>query len=161
MNYLRPVLASSGTLTATGIVRKPGQRVAFAEGVVEDAEGVTLATATCYRFSNGRFYCWEGAYCCAGTCQHVWQYAQGAARIFPALERYLREQIDFGQSFHESGELDYRGEAAKSVAHDGMAGTIVRAYREHLTSADDAISIDHIARNKAAALLPQIALKAS
>lgn len=30
-----------------------------------------------------------------------------------------------------------------------------------LTSADDAISVDHIARNSAAALLPQIALKAS
>jgi 1-deoxy-D-xylulose-5-phosphate reductoisomerase len=30
-----------------------------------------------------------------------------------------------------------------------------------LTSADDAIAIDHIARNKAATLLPQIALKAS
>src|SRR5205807_2189054 len=33
--------------------------------------------------------------------------------------------------------------------------------RAPLTSADDAISIDHIARNKAASLLPQIALKAS
>ena len=30
-----------------------------------------------------------------------------------------------------------------------------------LSSADDAISIDHNARNRAAALLPQIALKAS
>jgi len=30
-----------------------------------------------------------------------------------------------------------------------------------LTSADDAIAVDHIARNKAATLLPQIALKAS
>jgi 1-deoxy-D-xylulose-5-phosphate reductoisomerase len=30
-----------------------------------------------------------------------------------------------------------------------------------LSSADDAIAIDHDARNKAATLLPQIALKAS
>ena len=30
-----------------------------------------------------------------------------------------------------------------------------------LTSADDAIAVDHNARNKAASLLPQIALKAS
>jgi len=30
-----------------------------------------------------------------------------------------------------------------------------------LTSADDAIVVDHIARNKAATLLPQIAAKAS
>ena len=33
--------------------------------------------------------------------------------------------------------------------------------RAPLTSADDAISIDHVARNRAASLLPQIALKAS
>ena len=33
--------------------------------------------------------------------------------------------------------------------------------RAPLTSADDAITIDHTARNKAATLLPQIALKAS
>jgi 1-deoxy-D-xylulose-5-phosphate reductoisomerase len=33
--------------------------------------------------------------------------------------------------------------------------------RAPLASADDAISVDHTARNKAAALLPQIALKAS
>jgi 1-deoxy-D-xylulose-5-phosphate reductoisomerase len=30
-----------------------------------------------------------------------------------------------------------------------------------MTSADDAISVDHVSRNKAAALLPQIALKAT
>jgi 1-deoxy-D-xylulose-5-phosphate reductoisomerase len=30
-----------------------------------------------------------------------------------------------------------------------------------LMSADDAIAVDHVARNKAAALLPQIAVKAS
>lgn len=33
--------------------------------------------------------------------------------------------------------------------------------RAPLTSADDAIAVDHTARNKAATLLPQIALKAS
>lgn len=99
----------------------------------------TLATATCLRFSNGRFYGWEGTYCCAGTCQHVWQYAQAVARTFPRLERYLREEIDFGQSFHEdTGAIDYRGEAHRIVAHDGLAGTILRAYREHTMSADDA-----------------------
>jgi 1-deoxy-D-xylulose-5-phosphate reductoisomerase len=33
--------------------------------------------------------------------------------------------------------------------------------RSALTSADDAIAVDHNARNKAVTLLPQIALKAS
>ena len=41
--------------------------------------------------------------------------------------------------------------------HDWIRG----GNRAPLTSADDAISVDHTARNRAAALLPQIALKAS
>lgn len=99
----------------------------------------TAATATCYRFDNGRFYAWEGTYCCAGTCTHVWQYAQALARIFPALERSTREMIDFGLAFHaDSGAIDYRAEAHRIVAHDGQAGTILRAYREHQMSVDDA-----------------------
>lgn len=98
----------------------------------------TLATATCYRFNNGRFYGWEGTYCCAGTCTHVWQYAHAVARVFPRLERATREMIDFGTSFHDdTGLIDYRGEAARELAVDGQAGTILRAWREHLMSADD------------------------
>lgn len=99
----------------------------------------TLATATCYRFNNGRFYGWEGTYCCAGTCTHVWQYAQAVARMFPELERATREMIDFGASFHDdTGLIDYRGEASRELAVDGQAGCILRAYREHQMSADDA-----------------------
>jgi len=46
VNYLKPVLASSGTLTATGTVTKPGRRAAFAEGTVVDASGKLVATAS-------------------------------------------------------------------------------------------------------------------
>ena len=56
----------------------------------------TLATSTCYRFKNGRFYGWEGVGCCEGTCTHVWHYAHAVARLFPDLERDLRKRIDFG-----------------------------------------------------------------
>jgi uncharacterized protein (DUF608 family) len=98
-----------------------------------------LATATCYHFDSGRFYGWEGAYCCAGTCAHVWQYAHGVARVFPQLERTTREMIDYGLAFHaETGAIDYRAEAHRRVATDGQAGTILRAYREHQMSADGA-----------------------
>jgi uncharacterized protein (DUF608 family) len=97
-----------------------------------------LATNTCHRFADGRFWCWEGIGCCHGTCTHVWGYAQAVARIFPELERYLRDQIDFGRFFHEdTGAIDYRAEFGRHVAHDGQAGSILSAYREHQMSPDD------------------------
>jgi uncharacterized protein (DUF608 family) len=96
----------------------------------------TLATSTCYHLDNGRFYAFEGVYCCQGTCQHVWNYAQGLARIFPTLERDVRQRVDFGLAWHENGATDYRGECARNVAHDGQCGVILRAYREHQMSPD-------------------------
>ncbi len=103
----------------------------------------TLATTTCLWLTDAaktldRFYGWEGTYCCAGTCQHVWQYAQAVGRLFPGLERNVREVVDFGLAWHENGAIDYRAEAHTIVAHDGLAGTILRAWREYTMSADDA-----------------------
>jgi uncharacterized protein (TIGR00369 family) len=46
VNYLKAVRVSSGTLTATGTVVKSGARVGFAEGVVTDASGAVVATAS-------------------------------------------------------------------------------------------------------------------
>lgn len=98
-----------------------------------------LATGTAIRFSNGRFYGFEGTYCCDGTCIHVWHYAQAMARIFPELERTTREMVDFGVAFHpDTGVIDYRAEYGQGIAVDGQAGTVLRAYREHQMSADDA-----------------------
>jgi len=98
----------------------------------------TLATSTCLRFANGRFWGWEGVRCCPGTCSHVWQYAQAVGRVFPELERITREKVDYGLAFHEDGRIDYRGEFARREAIDGQCGTILRVLREHQMSADDA-----------------------
>lgn len=99
----------------------------------------TLATSTFFRFANGRYYGWEGVGCCEGTCTHVWHYAQAVARIFPEIERDLRERVDYGISFKpDTGLIAYRGEMHNEDAHDGQAGTILRAYREHQMSPDDA-----------------------
>lgn len=97
-----------------------------------------LATGTAHRFDNGRFYGWEGVYCCPGTCQHVWNYAQAAARLFPDLERDVRERVDFGLAWQPDGTIYYRAESGRQIAHDGQAGTIVRTYREHTMGEDDA-----------------------
>src|SRR5262249_12949867 len=49
-----------------------------------------LATTTCEWWRNGRFWAWEGAGSCHGTCGHVWNYEHTLARLFPALERSVR-----------------------------------------------------------------------
>ncbi|RKT87063.1 Uncharacterized protein, contains GBA2_N and DUF608 domains [Saccharopolyspora antimicrobica] len=101
------------------------------------ANTTILSTSTCYRFADGRFYGWEGAYCCAGTCTHVWHYAHALARLFPVVERDTRERVDLGIGFHATtGQLSMRGEADRTPAVDGQAGTILRIYREHQMSAD-------------------------
>ncbi len=99
------------------------------------APASTVATETCQYFDNGRFYAWEGAYCCAGTCTHVWNYAQSVAYLFPELERSARTMADYDIGFHpDTGAIDYRGEADRRVAHDGQCGNILRTYREHQMS---------------------------
>ena len=96
-----------------------------------------LATSTCYRLANGRFYGWEGVGCCDGTCGHVYHYAHAAARLFPELERDVRERVDFGLALQPDGAIYFRGEFNKIPAIDAQAGTILRALREHQMSADE------------------------
>lgn len=97
-----------------------------------------LATQTFHWFDNGRPWSWEGVDSCEGTCTHVWSYAQAMSRLFPELERTLREAVDLNISFNQDGGILNRGECADGVATDGQAGTILRTLREHQMSADDA-----------------------
>jgi len=104
------------------------------------ANTTTLATSTCYRFRDGRFWAWEGIGCCHGTCTHVWHYAQAVGRLFPEIERDHRERVDFGIAFHEDGGIGHRANLQQSShpAHDGQCGRILGAYREHQMTADPA-----------------------
>ena len=96
-----------------------------------------LATSTAHRFGNGRFWGWEGIGCCYGTCTHVWHYAQAMGRIFPELERDMRERVDFGVALdHKTGEIHYRGEGS-GPAIDGQCGRILGVLREHQMSSDN------------------------
>jgi uncharacterized protein (TIGR00369 family) len=46
VSYLRPVTVGSGVLRATGLVTKPGRRVAFSSAEIVDGAGKLVATAT-------------------------------------------------------------------------------------------------------------------
>jgi uncharacterized protein (DUF608 family) len=96
-----------------------------------------LATGLCYWQEDGRFWAWEGVGCCSGTCTHVWSYAQALARLFPEVERSVREQQDLGAALQADGMVRYRGETSSAgYAADGQLGTVLKCYREHQTSAD-------------------------
>ncbi|MEQ9396031.1 GH116 family glycosyl hydrolase [Haliea sp.] len=102
-----------------------------------------LATETTQWWRNGRFWGWEGVGCCPGTCNHVWNYAQSMGRLFPELERSVREFQDFGETMDpETGKILSRASVPSGLpnqnAMDGQAGTILKAYREHLVSDDGA-----------------------
>lgn len=95
----------------------------------------TLQTTNCHVLGKeGRFWAWEGVGCCAGTCGHVWHYAQGVARLFPDLERNLREVTDYGVAMKSDGGIRFRAEANNMMAIDSQTGVILRTWREHLVS---------------------------
>ena len=54
-----------------------------------------VRTTTGLRLADGSFHAFEGCNdtdgCCPMNCTHVWNYAQAAAFLFPALERSVRE----------------------------------------------------------------------
>ena len=70
-----------------------------------------LKSPTVLRQEDGRLWAWEGCSdnsgCCAGSCTHVWNYAQAVPHLFPALERTLRE-TEFGPSQDDHGHQQFR-----------------------------------------------------
>ncbi|MHB8898222.1 MAG: GH116 family glycosyl hydrolase [Thermoguttaceae bacterium] len=101
----------------------------------------TLATSTCQWWANGRFWAFEGVRCCHGTCGHVWNYEHAMARLFPSLERSVREMQDFNADAGfeaATGRIRFRGNWPDFWCGDAQTGYILKAWREHQVSADDA-----------------------
>jgi hypothetical protein len=107
-----------------------------------------LKSPTVLRQTDGRLWAWEGCFddagCCAGTCTHVWNYAQGIANLFPALERTLRE-TEFGPSQDERGHQAFRTALPIRpqvhdfhAAADGQLGGIIKLFRDWRISGDTA-----------------------
>jgi uncharacterized protein (DUF608 family) len=105
-----------------------------------------LKSPTVLRQADGRFWGWEGCRddrgCCAGSCTHVWNYAQAIPHLFPALERTLRE-TEFGPSQDERGHQTFRSALPiRPVAHDfhaaadGQLGGIMKVHRDWRISGD-------------------------
>ncbi len=104
-----------------------------------------LKSPTVLRQQDGRLWCWEGCSdaggCCAGSCTHVWNYAQAICHLFPSLERGLR-QNEFFEGQSSEGRQAFRGNLPISPgggafdAADGQLGGIMKAHREWRVSGD-------------------------
>jgi uncharacterized protein (DUF608 family) len=106
-----------------------------------------LKSPTVLRQEDGMMWCWEGSSygngCCAGSCTHVWNYAQALPYLFPALERTMRD-LELQHSMDRRGHVTFRsGLPTGAVGHgfhaacDGQLGGVMKVYREWQIAGDD------------------------
>jgi uncharacterized protein (DUF608 family) len=99
-----------------------------------------LKSPTVLRQPDGKLWNWEGCSdnsgCCAGSCEHVWNYAQAIPHLFPKLERTLRE-TEFGPNQDKEGHQTFRSAlpirpvaTTFYAASDGQPGGIMKVYRD-------------------------------
>ncbi len=99
-----------------------------------------LKSPTMLRQPDGKLWNWEGcgdnSGCCAGSCTHVWNYAQAIPHLFPKLERTLRE-TEFFPSQDNDGHQTFRSAlpirpvaTTFYAASDGQLGGIMKMYRD-------------------------------
>jgi uncharacterized protein (DUF608 family) len=136
----------------------------FSDSSLDDVAADHLAaqlafvrSPTCFRAADGRFFGFEGVLgasttmwngdvggSCPLNCTHVWNYVQAVSKVFPELERSMREtEFDIMQS--PEGYLPHRVivpvylpqlwneviGGPDEPALDGMLGSILKTYREY------------------------------
>lgn len=105
-----------------------------------------LKSPTVLRQTDGRLWAWEGSRdnsgCCAGSCTHVWNYAQALPHLFPSLERTLRE-TEFHENQNSQGYQKFRAslpirptDTGRHSAADGQLGGILKVFRDWRISGD-------------------------
>jgi uncharacterized protein (DUF608 family) len=106
-----------------------------------------LKSPTVLRQKDGSIWAFEGCFdsgsgCCAGSCTHVWNYAQAIPHLFPRMERTLRE-TEFRQSQDEAGHQNFRSalpiqstDHTWHAAADGQLGGMMKVYRDWRISGD-------------------------
>jgi uncharacterized protein (DUF608 family) len=105
-----------------------------------------LKSPTVLRQRDGKLWSWEGcgdnSGCCAGSCTHVWNYAQAVPHLFPKLERSLREAEFFPDQDREGHQTFRSALPIRPVAttfyaaSDGQLGGIMKMYRDWRISGD-------------------------
>ena len=107
----------------------------------------TVKSNCCFRTADGNFYGWEGIRdsigCGHGNVNHVWNYAQTVAYLFPELEISMRN-IEFNFELEPDGKMPFRARRILGddpwrmiPACDGQFGSILRVYREWKLSGDE------------------------
>jgi len=121
-----------------------------------------MRSPSCFWVEDGRFFGFEGCCgastshhtepfggCCPLNCTHVWNYEMALARLFPALERTMRE-TEWDVQQHPSGYLPHRVLLPTYLprpwdreiggpdrpALDGLLGAILKTYREYRACGD-------------------------
>ncbi|MBI4786405.1 MAG: hypothetical protein HY782_05095 [Chloroflexi bacterium] len=120
-----------------------------------------IRSPTCFWAEDGRFFGFEGCCgastthsgsvggCCPLNCTHVWNYEMALARLFPALERTMRE-TEWNVQQHPTGYLPHRVVVPlylprawdreiggpRHPALDGLLGAILKTYREYRACGD-------------------------
>ncbi len=126
------------------------------------AQAATLRTLTGMWLEDGSYHGFEGLVgavngawgrstgCCPLNCTHVWNYEMTLSRLFPDLERTMRE-TDLKVQMREDGGVIFRtvlptylprwqvqeGLERTNVACDGHWGTLLKVCREWQQSGDD------------------------
>lgn len=120
------------------------------------AQGALIRSPTCFRTEDGKFFGFEGSLglstnmwnstfggSCPLNCTHVWNYEQALSRLFPRLERTMRE-TDLQHVQAPEGYIPHRTVlplylpqfwnepvfGPENPALDGMLGTVLKVYRE-------------------------------
>jgi uncharacterized protein (DUF608 family) len=105
-----------------------------------------LKSPTVMRQQDGRMWNWEGCSdnngCCAGSCTHVWNYAQALPHLFPSMARSLRltefcedQNLEGHQNFRASLPIRPTGNTMPAAA-DGQLGGIMKMHRDWQISGD-------------------------
>ena len=166
-NYYAEALCTGATDAAARLLRglreTRGQVFAFRDALhrrttippasLEGAAATlsVLVSPTVLRLPDGALWGWEGVAAkvgsCEGSCQHVWNYEQATALLFPDLARSMREQ-QFRFNFDPDGGLLFRQPLPPGVRSrrspwyrpcvDGTMGEVLKTFREWRVSGDTA-----------------------